>query len=246
MQPMIDFDQPRTSQLAEHLRYVPSWSWMANHGSISYVAVPGNSFAADPNTRMELPDGIESATWRLFGPLKRLAARFHINSSRGRTSYEIGDESDNMVGWVRYDHEEEEMDVGRIVCLSVGTGAPDWITNQARAVSYVLLLKRTPLPSTSGGDTYRRLGLAAIQCEYLSSDVALGEGHVAVLHASDAKRAIRKIELTVTMIAQYSVSPPARLTKVQTWSPQFTQDGRSNAPERALTMANALSKTDKN
>jgi Heterokaryon incompatibility protein (HET) len=157
---------------------VPSWSWMAYNGQIGYEAIPKNGVNWRTDLKLAFSSSAGEFRFVLAAPLAHILHGCSIKLHED-TSCKIIDAKSRPVGWIRYDSEDEisTTDLGFIIVAEVAdlsyaysSACPDKMPVQ-RTINYVLLVKRTPLV-IHGRVTYRRLGVAAIQREYLGCNVS--------------------------------------------------------------------------
>jgi hypothetical protein len=104
------------------IEIVPSWSWMKREGVICYVNIPKVNIGWIRDIKIATindlsPNGEEQR--RLAAPVVRILQGCYIEP-RPDTNCKIKDANYCLVGWIRFD-DEDEVDIARlgyIVCLS--------------------------------------------------------------------------------------------------------------------------------
>jgi hypothetical protein len=88
---------------------VPSWSWMAYKGEVSYTDIPANGLRWKGDVRFTFCRfGLQAERWcALKAPLAQISRGCDINRNRC-TNYGIMDETDSLVGWIKYDKKQDK------------------------------------------------------------------------------------------------------------------------------------------
>ena len=163
MESLIDFEQ-ETSSWSINGTNVPSWSWMAYKGEISYTTICTDGLTWNPILKLRYLD----SRCTLLSPLVYFSPQCHIRLESS-TECEIRDENENVCGWIRFDCENVRH-IKSLRCISIAQGtacsreytstSPD-TDLLAETFQYVLIVRRA---SRKVKDTqvHRRLGVGIV------------------------------------------------------------------------------------
>lgn len=158
------------------IEVVPSWSWMAYTGEICFGRLNEEG--------LSWCDGIklDTANNRLEAPLVQIGQDCHTEQREG-TNHKIRDGTGGLVGWIRYDCEgkKEKDGIESLGCIAIARNnafsGTTWTRNVdvgwneeliRGTVFHVLLVTCTSL-GQGHREVYRRLGVAVIYAQHLSS-----------------------------------------------------------------------------
>jgi len=181
--------------ISERVGIVPSWSWMAYHGDIRYRTSDLQGLNWE-NIKLTTANDLRSDAQNqciLTAPLGQILKSCRIQELED-TNSKITNGEGHLVGWIRYDCENED-DVERLGCIAIaqhkypnhdwavfGEDVDTWrkyadVSWDEKLVQgdfhYVLLVKRVASEKEYIEEVYRRLGVAVIQSRHLSFEPAL-------------------------------------------------------------------------
>ena len=180
---------------SERVGIVPSWSWMAYQGDIQYRTSDLHSLNWE-NIKLTTVNDLRSDAQNqdiLTAPLGRVLQSCRIEGLKD-TNSKISNGAGHLVGWIRYDCENED-NIERLGCIAIaqhkypnhgwavfGEDADTWkkyadVSWDEKLVPgdfhYVLLVKLVAPKEEYIAEVYRRIGVAVIQSSHLSFEPAL-------------------------------------------------------------------------
>jgi hypothetical protein len=166
---------------------IPSWSWMKYEGKIRYGNIPKVNTCWNRDIRLTSTRGPRSNSQErrvLAASLVRIPQGCHIEPWPD-TSCKIKDTNDRLVGWIKFD-DEDEVNIGRLGCIIIAqhkfsgwTGFKQDSWKDFAGISweeklepsnlfYVLVVTQAAHEQGYEVEVYHRLGVAVVQGEYLS------------------------------------------------------------------------------
>jgi hypothetical protein len=143
---------------------VPSWSWMAHMGKISYGKLQERSWESCKGIELHPTDPT------LKAPLARWTNC--CVTPRKDTSHDIRDQNGKLVGWMRYDQEGTH-DVACFGCIPLmkSENSYSWkeysevLSNEELATGRILIVLL--VSGRKDEDIYERVGVAVINSDYV-------------------------------------------------------------------------------
>jgi hypothetical protein len=129
---------------------VPSWSWMAYNGEISYHYVPMDGLSQKGNFELRYA---ERCT--LAASLECISLLHPLEQSED-TNYKIRETEKGLTGWVRYDDNRDQENADRLEYVV--------ILERPSGLTYGLLVKAVR------NQEYRRIGVLAIEGKHEVSE----------------------------------------------------------------------------
>ncbi|RSL80074.1 hypothetical protein CEP51_006867 [Fusarium floridanum] len=164
---------------------VPSWSWMAYEGAISYGFLPGSFSGSiqfggprEGDEDIKLTNAgqlapIRESGFLLIAPLYQVLGRCVLEPDES-SNCKVRD-GDKLLGWIRYDGEDQTDGTG-ILCIRVGRVSPEKEDNAVgdelvrSDFAPVMLVKPTYRDGSHVYKTYQRLGVGIVRDESMVRD----------------------------------------------------------------------------
>ncbi|PHH59925.1 hypothetical protein CDD81_2384 [Ophiocordyceps australis] len=173
LESLIDFNDDVASWRIK-VKKVPSWSWMAYTGEISYATIPSDKFnwtcginfvfSQEFRVMLEAPLAQFSQSCRIE-PCDDSNCKLYCEA----TKCGLAHDDNRVVGWIRYD-QEDQVEIDRLGAITLAQGNVDWKESADISWSdeivrgefdFVLVVQSI----SSGG--YRRIGVAIVEYEHL-------------------------------------------------------------------------------
>lgn len=140
-------------------RKVPSWSWMAYDGGISYMDISFEQVAWSDAVQFPSEDVLKGRV-RDFRRC-RIEQKDTEYAMFDEMGGEMGDEMGYKREWLRFD--ENGMNIKTLKCIVIGRGRSDWSDGQR---CYVLVVKLRCEEESCG--EYERVGVGSIDKRHIS------------------------------------------------------------------------------